>query len=282
MKRPSIAATPLLLIPVILIFACFVCAEAKELDVPYVASPDKVVDLMMDQGDIGLGDFVIDLGTGDGRIVIAAVKRGATGLGVDLDAQLIQKARAGAKAAAVSDRLIFRVQDLFDTDIHRASVVTMFLNEKVNLKLRDTLLRELEPGTRVVSHNFDMGDWHPDKHQGILVNNGPNYYMHDVYTWIIPARVSGHWRWQAAGRHFNMIITQKYQDIDVRLETGRGTLKVTEAYLSGKRINISALEESTGRACTFIGNVVDGKISGQARFETGRDISIEDWSATRN
>jgi len=279
MKKPPTAAALLFLITAILTLAVSAGAAAKDLDVPYVASPDKVVDLMMDQADIGLGDYVIDLGTGDGRIAIAAVKKGATGLGVDLDPQLIRKARTKAKAAGVSDRLVFRVQDLFATDIRRASVVTIFLNEKVNLKLRDTLLRELEPGTRVVSHNFDMGDWHPDKHQGILVNNGPNYYMHDVYTWIIPARLEGHWQWQAAGRHFSMTVTQKYQDIDARLEAGNSALKVQEAYLSGRRINISALEEGTGNAYTFIGNVAGGNISGEARIESDGRISVEDWSA---
>jgi SAM-dependent methyltransferase len=158
---------------------------ALELDVPYVESPDEIVKLMMDISNIGPEDYVIDLGTGDGRIVIAAGKRGAKGLGVDLDPELIAVAKANAEKEGVSDKINFVVQDLFDTNLSQATVITLFLNEEVNLKLRSTLLK-LKPGTRIVSHNFNMGDWKPDRYQQVLINSNGNFFIHDVFYWKIP------------------------------------------------------------------------------------------------
>jgi SAM-dependent methyltransferase len=160
-------------------------ATALDLDVPYVESPDEIVEVMMNISDIGPTDYVIDLGTGDGRIVIAAGKRGAKGLGVDLDPELIAVAKANAEKEGVSDKINFVVQDLFDTNLSQATVITLFLNEEVNLKLRSTLLK-LKPGTRIVSHNFNMGDWKPDRYQQVLINSNGNFFIHDVFYWDIP------------------------------------------------------------------------------------------------
>ncbi|MGK0298622.1 MAG: SAM-dependent methyltransferase [Gammaproteobacteria bacterium] len=159
---------------------------ALDLDVPYVESPDEIVEVMMNISDIGPTDYVIDLGTGDGRIVIAAAKRGAKGFGVDLDPELIAAAKANAEKEGVSDKIDFIVQDLFDTNLSQATVITLFLNEEVNLKLRPTLLK-LKPGTRIVSHNFDMGDWKPDRYQQLIRNNKGNFLMHDIFYWEVPS-----------------------------------------------------------------------------------------------
>src|SRR6056297_267230 len=145
-------------------------SNAQNLDVAYVPTPDFVVERMLDMADIGPGDYVIDLGCGDGRIVIAAAKRGATGLGVDIDEKLIKKARENAREAGVSDKVMFLKQDLFKTDISGASVITLYLFPDLINKLRPEFTEQLEPGARIVSHDFDMNDWKPDKHAAIKSN----------------------------------------------------------------------------------------------------------------
>jgi SAM-dependent methyltransferase len=147
----------------ILMFMMYSCADAQDLDVPYVSTPHSVVEEMLDVASVGSDDYVIDLGCGDGRIVIAAAERGAYGHGIDLDPERISEARKNAKAAGVQDKVMFLQEDLFKTDFSRANVITMYLLSSVNLKLRPILLERLEPGTKIVSHNFDMGDWKPDK-----------------------------------------------------------------------------------------------------------------------
>lgn len=135
---------------------------AQNLDVPYVPTPTAVVEKMLDMAKVGPGDFVIDLGSGDGRIVIAAALRGAYGLGVDIDPRRVKEANENAIKAGVADRVVFLEQNIFDTDLSRAKVVTMYLLYSVNVRLKPTLFQQLKPGTRVVSHSFSMGEWMPD------------------------------------------------------------------------------------------------------------------------
>lgn len=154
--------------------------EQKKLDVPYVPTPQSVVDEMLNLAAVTKDDVVYDLGCGDGRIVITAAKKyGARGVGVDIDPERIKEANANAKQAGVSDRVKFIEQDLFLTDFKEASVVTLYLLPEINLRLRPKLLRELKPGTRVVSHAFDMGDWKPDKTVSADEER-------TIYFWIIP------------------------------------------------------------------------------------------------
>jgi predicted RNA methylase len=160
--------------------------NAVDLDVPYVETPPELVEVMMEIAKINADDYVIDLGTGDGRIAIAAAKRGAIGVGVDLDTALIAKANQNAIDAGVKDKIQFIEQDLFDTDLSQATVITLFLNEEVNLKLRPALLK-LKPGTRIVSHMFAMGDWQPLRYQQAMINNNGNFYIHEVFYWEVPA-----------------------------------------------------------------------------------------------
>jgi SAM-dependent methyltransferase len=150
-------------------------------DVPYVPTIDEVVAEMLRLGEVDKNDVVYDLGSGDGRIPItAAQKYGARGYGVDIDPQRVREARENAKKAGVEDKVKFDHADLFETDISRATVVTLYLLPSVNLKLRPKLLSELKPGTKVVSHNYDMGDWKPE--QTVTVGS------HTVYLWTIPDR----------------------------------------------------------------------------------------------
>jgi SAM-dependent methyltransferase len=148
---------------------------------PYVASPQQIVDAMLDLAKVKSNDVVYDLGCGDGRIVISAAKKyGARGVGIDLNPDRIEEARANARAAGVDGRVLFEARDLFDSDIHDATVVALYLLPEVNMRLRPRLLSELKPGTRVVTHSFAMGDWKPDKE---MVVDGDH-----VYLWTVPAR----------------------------------------------------------------------------------------------
>ena len=154
-------------------------------DILYVATPEAVGRAMLELAAVRRDDVVYDLGSGDGRLVIAAARQfGARGVGVELDAKLVQDSREAAAKAGVSDRTEFLWQDIFQTDIAPATVVTLYLRQDVNLKLRPKLLRELRPGTRIVSHDFDMGDWRPDRTVRIT---GPTR-EHVLYLWTVPAR----------------------------------------------------------------------------------------------
>lgn len=153
---------------------------APHLDVPYVPSPNAVVEGMLKLAGVKSTDVVYDLGCGDGRIVITAAKSyGAKGVGVDINPERIEEARANAKSAAVEQKVKFEENDLFNANIGDATVVTLYLLPSVNERLKPKLLKELKPGTRIVSHSFDMGDWKPDKEE---VVDGRN-----IYLWIVPA-----------------------------------------------------------------------------------------------
>jgi len=172
------------------------CAGAIAQDeVPFVTSPHPVTQAMLDLARVGARDVVLDLGSGDGRIVITAAKRfGARGIGVELSPQLVETSRQNAARAGVTERAEFRVQDLFETDLAVASVITMYLLPEVNLQLRPKLLA-LKPGTRVVSHDWDMADWRPDR---TVVVDAPDKPVglekkSRVHLWIVPAPVAGLW-----------------------------------------------------------------------------------------
>jgi SAM-dependent methyltransferase len=154
--------------------------SARKPDVPYEPTPPEVVRAMMDLAEVGPDDVVYDLGCGDGRIVVEAARRGARGVGVDLDPLRIREARANSRAAGVEHRVEFRVEDLFETDVSPASVVMLYLWPHVNLKLQPKLVRELLPGARVVSHAHDMGSWRPDR----TVRVGGAW----IHLWTIPDR----------------------------------------------------------------------------------------------
>jgi SAM-dependent methyltransferase len=156
-------------------------SEPKHLDVPYVPSPNEVVEGMLKLANVKSTDTVYDLGCGDGRIVIAAAKTyGAHAVGVDIDPDRIQEARENAKKAGVENLVKFEQNDLFKADIHGATVVTLYLLPGVNSRLRPKLLSDLKPGTRVVSHSFDMEDWKPDREE--LVDG------RHIYLWTIPKK----------------------------------------------------------------------------------------------
>jgi hypothetical protein len=171
-------------------------------EVPYIPTPRNVVDAMLAIAEVGPQDYLVDLGSGDGRIVIAAAKQyRARALGIDYDRTLIAESRANAAREGVSDRVEFLRRDIFETDFGDATVVTMYLLPEVNLELRPRIFFGLRPGTRVVSHDWDMGDWEADRR---LVVEAPDKTIglkkeSTVYLWIVPARVAGYWRGTLAG-----------------------------------------------------------------------------------
>ncbi|MGQ9635498.1 MAG: SAM-dependent methyltransferase [Bryobacteraceae bacterium] len=154
--------------------------QLREPDVIYVPTPQEVVDAMLKLANVHKGDVVYDLGCGDGRIVVTAAKRyGVRGVGIDINPERIREAQQNAKENGVTNLVTFRNEDLFEADIKEATVVTLYLLTSLNIKLRPKLLRELKPGTRIVSHSFDMGEWKPDKTEQV---NGRT-----IYLWVVPA-----------------------------------------------------------------------------------------------
>src|SRR5918996_3882727 len=153
--------------------------ESKKI-VPFVPTPQEVVDKMIELAGVKKGDTVYDLGSGDGRIVITAAKKGAKAIGFDIDGDLVKESRENIRKAGVQERAEIRQQDILTVDLSPATVVTMYLLPDVNLKLKPNVLSQLKPGSRVVSHAFDMGDWKPDKTERV---NGRT-----IYLWIIPAK----------------------------------------------------------------------------------------------
>ncbi|MGD0499551.1 MAG: class I SAM-dependent methyltransferase [Bryobacteraceae bacterium] len=161
----------------------------REPDVPFVPTTDEAVQAMLKLADVKSTDVVYDLGCGDGRIVIAAAKTfGAHAVGIDINPVRIAEAKDNAKKAGVENLVRFEENDLFQADIHEASVVTLFLLSSVNLKLRPKLLQDLKPGTRVVSNTFDMGDWKPDKDVYVGDRDQEAWLSHHLFLWTIPAR----------------------------------------------------------------------------------------------
>jgi len=172
-----------------------ICAVAQNAqqprvpDVPFVPTTEEGVKAMLKLADVKIDDIVYDLGCGDGRIVIAAAKNyGAHAVGIDIDPKRIQEAKENARRARVEDLVRFEENDLFQADIHDASVVTLFLLSSINQRLRPKLLQDLKPGARIVSNTFSMGDWKPDKEQTIDVNDNLSSFSRRFYLWIVPPR----------------------------------------------------------------------------------------------
>lgn len=165
--------------------------QPRKPDVPYVSTPHTVIYAMLDLAKVNQNDVVYDLGSGDGRIVITAAKSaGARGTGVELRPELVQRSRENAKRAGVDDRVRFLQQDIFQTDLSEATVVMLYLLPEINIKLRPKLLRELKPGTRIVSHSFDMGLWKPDRVLQVHGNGG----QYTLYYWVVPDEIPVHLR----------------------------------------------------------------------------------------
>lgn len=216
-------------------------AHALE-EVPYVPTPQAVVDAILKLGQVHKGDYLIDLGSGDGRIVITAAKQfGARGFGVELDPRLVQFSNKLAHDQGVADRVKFYQKDLFETDLSPASVLTMYLLPDVNLELRPRLLDRLKPGTRVVSHDFDMGEWRPDESLTIPAPGksvGP-YQQSSLYLWIVPAKAEGKWLGHLGAREVVLELSQRYQDVEGTAIVDGRPAKLGAVNLRGDRLHFT-------------------------------------------
>jgi len=242
-------------------------------EVPYIRTPTNVVDAMLSIADVGPRDYVVDLGSGDGRIVIAAAKRyQARALGIDYDRTLIVESRANAAREGVSDRVEFLHRDIFLADFRDATVVTMYLLPEVNLELRPRILFGMRPGTRVVSHDWDMADWEPERR---LVVQAPDKTVgllkqSTIYLWIVPARIAGYWRGTLAGPEGEepvvLDFAQRFQKTSATLWLRRWTLPGT-GRLRGDKLSLT-VERSPWMPDTpplsFTLRVADGRLEGEA------------------
>ena len=269
-------------------------AQEREPDVRFVPTPQEVVMEMLRMARVTKDDVVYDLGCGDGRIVITAAKVfGARGVGVDIDPARIKESNENATKTGVTDRVKFVQQDLFEINLSEATVVSLYLLPELNLKLRPKLLRELRPGTRVVSHEFDMGDWKPDN-QGRLHNMKVYYYPKDpitkdldYYYWVIPAQVAGDWEWTVAGqmskRNYSLRLVQRFQEIEAHVSvTGRQIL-AEEAHLVGTRLGFTLRDTIDGQRALmrFYGAVDGNTIQGTVEVQGSPFSGNHPWSARR-
>ena len=264
------------------------------LDVRFVGTPDEVVVEILKTAGVNSADIVYDLGCGDGRIVIAAAKNfGARGVGVDLDPSRIKESTENARKAGVLDRVRFIRQDLFQTDIREATVVTLYLLEELNLRLRPKLLRDLKPGTRILSHEFTMGEWKPDK-QGIVRNvsifyqpGSPSVKDTHYYYWVVPADVAGEWKLTTTAargqQDYTLRLVQQFQEIQGEVkEKGKGAT-IRDAKLAGDQLSFVFRDDGEPQKpiLQFKGRVAGDIITGNVSVQRGNSAEDYSWHAKR-
>ena len=260
-------------------------AQEVDLDVPFVPTNYEVVDEMLRIADVGKDDILYDLGCGDGRIVVTAAKKyGARGFGIDIDPERIAESIENAKKENVTDRVQFIEQNLFEADFSEATVVTMYLLSSVNLEMRPKLFQQLKPGTRIVSHDFDMDDWEPDEQTEV---GGNEYYGHSVYFWIIPANVAGDWSWTISSgsnnKQYMLKINQYFQKLDGLITIESAQFPSENLSITGDLVQFSLDDEVGGRKVSMNfkgrvnGNIIEGTIE-----RTGVTPRIIKWQAHRD
>jgi len=229
-------------------------------DVIWVPTPQSLVDKMLDMGKVTAKDYLIDLGSGDGRTVITAAKRGAKALGIEYNPDMVELSKRNAAKEGVTDKASFTKADLFESDFSQATVITMFLLPDINLKLRPKILN-LKPGTRIVSNSFTMGDWSSD--DTVIAKDGCISYC-TAYLWIVPAKVEGNWQ-LADGE---LTLKQTYQMISGTLRSGGNTVQIANGKLNGDQIIFNAA-----------GSLYTGRVTSSGM--EGTISSGGDWKASR-
>ena len=248
---------------------------SPDVPTPYLPSTTVAVDEMLRLADVGPNDLVVDLGSGDGRLVIAAAKDyGARGLGIELDPKLVAESRDNARKEGVEERVAFRQGDVLTADYRDATVVTLYLLPNLVEKLKPRLL-DLKPGTRLVAHDYGFGDWQPDHR----VNISKNYLLY-----VVPAKVAGKWRLQASlpdgGRDYEFDLEQKYQEIKGGMRVSGGYLPAFDAHLAGDRVSFVLVEE--GVSHRYDGRVLSPlEMEGEVRSGRGRQLTTSRWRATK-
>lgn len=252
--------------------------EKQYFDVPFVPTPHVVIEEMLRLAGVTDKDVVMDLGSGDGRLPItAALLYGARGLGVDLDPELVEQSRAWAEAAGLADRVRFQQQDLFKADLSEATVITLYLLPGIMGRLQQTLYN-LKPGTRLVSHDFRLGDWQPDAVTQIRKN---------TFLWVVPAKVAGQWRFESTlpGKpEMELELRQKFQEVDGYGKFSSRHAQMWEVKLRGDRITFAMVDDrdrENEAAMYFEGRVNGDVIEGQVRRGTGKSQTLHTWRAVR-
>lgn len=242
---------------------------ASSQDVPYVPTPQAVVEEMLSVAEVNENDMLYDLGCGDGRIVVTAARKyGTRGIGIDSNPKRIEESNANAESSGVTDKVEFRQEDLFQTDFSDATVVTLYLLTHVNMKLRPKLLSELKPGTRVVSHAFDMGDWEPEEVRDV---DGRT-----IYFWRIPQNASGRWEGKNSGmngENYVLNIDQHFQNINGNLQMNGKTYEIKNSKLENDNIEFTLNNGSD--EMKFSGILRDNKLEGTLKgINEGSDMNI--------
>jgi SAM-dependent methyltransferase len=236
--------------------------------------------------EVGKDDFLIDLGSGDGRIVIAAAQRGATALGVDLDADLVRRATQNAARAGVAERARFELRDLFDTDLSQASVVAFYLLPEFNVKLLPRLLA-LKPGTRIVSHDGGIGEWPSDERLEMRVPEKAVGVggLSRVELWVVPADARGRWVSELPqhGGRWTFDVAQRFQELDIDVRAQGRDLLVRASRLRGTEIKIAVTGIVGARAYNqlFAGRIEGGRIAGELAVSDGEHTRTYPWMAQR-
>ncbi len=269
-------------------------SQERKPDIYYVPTPEEVVIKMLQMAKVTQNDIVYDLGCGDGRVVITAAKVfGARGVGVDIDPVRIKESNENARKVGVTDRVKFIEQDLFKTDISEATVVSLYLQRELNLRLRPKLLRELRPGTRIVSHEFDMDDWKPDN-MGTVPNvklyYKPNTAVKNTnyYYWVIPADIAGTWRWTMATstgeQDYALRLVQKFQEISGGVGVKGQKATIADARLVGDQLSFTLRNNTKKEEAVmwFSGRITGDTIQGLVEFQDEPFSPIYDWTARRN
>lgn len=254
-------------------------------DVPFVPTPYEVVNEMIRIAGVGKDDILYDLGCGDGRIVITAVKKtGCKGIGIDLNPVRIEESKKNAAEAGVENRVKFLQEDLFEADFSEATVLTLYLLQSVNLELRPKILRTLKPGTRVVSHDFSMKDWEADKFTEVELERR----THDIYFWIVPANVSGTWKWNSSQGsekvEYLLQLEQQFQKIEGTLHVNGSALSIEQAELVGDKLqfNVERTQEGQKVKMVFSGTVKDNSIQGSMKVGADTAEKTIKWNASRD
>jgi len=271
------------ILALLIIVAAFTSCRsiAQNLDVIYVPTPQPVVDKMLDMANVGPGDYLIDLGSGDGRIVVSAAKRGAYALGVDLDPKRVREAKINAIKGGVTDQTMFLEQNIFDTDLSKATVVTMYLLESLNIALRPVLLDQLAPGTRIVSHDFWMGSWEADQEVNVdLYEEDDDYVISSaIYFWVIPAKVEGEWELTLGEKSLRMIINQEFQKISIDMFDNEIPYIIKNPQINGDRISFIATDHIAKVHFAFNGKAVGKYMEGIVHISSNSYEKLDTWQA---
>ena len=267
-----------------LVAAAPALAQEKEPDRtggPYVPTPQVVVDAMLRMANVGAKDYVIDLGSGDGVIVLTAASQlKAAGHGVEIDPVLVRQSNETAKKLGIADRASFRVEDVFKADLTRASVITLYLLPSMMINLRGKIYLEAKPGTRIVSHDYTFDDWYPDDQLTLdvpekeKINGVPRA---NILLWIVPAKVQGKWQVHVeGGEHYDVSLRQRYQNLSGTAEAAGKPVKLASPTLRGEEIRFTVTDGAARRS--FRGTASGESMQGTVDLGGGKTAK---WTAKR-